>query len=434
MSSDNAAFLVTRTIAAALLIGLFGFALHMEPANAQQHEVTMNEPSSTRVVDHGRAVARLFAPGPVDPTWFTPDFLAAVPATRVDAIVEELTADFGAFVAARVTDGEGVAELERALVPVSISLDGEGRIAGLLLRPPEPTGGEVTSIAERIAGAAQGEVAVLATEQITELAPEADAGAWSDRVVMRADAPMAVGSAFKLAVLRAYEDAVEAGTLRRADVTDLTEGDRSLPSGVLHTLRPGTPVTLEVLAGLMIAHSDNTATDALIRVVGRDAMEAISPRNRPFLTTAELFKLAAVGNEAHRAAYAAGDEAERRTVLRALAAMPLPRVDAIRPRATWQDAEWFMTARELCALLVSLRDAPALNGVPQPLVAVEGWPWVGFKGGSEFGVLNLSAAGTTPDGRTICAVVTANAAEAQPDDRLALLFGALFRRLAGQGE
>ena len=64
------------------------------------------------------------------------------------------------------------------------------------------------------------------------------------------------------------------------------------------------------------------------------------------------------------------------------------------------------------------------------MVERDGWSWVGFKGGSEFGALNHpSAAGTTPDGRTACAVVTANGDAAQPDDRLAMLFGALLRTL-----
>lgn len=378
------------------------------------------------VVDPQSAIARLFEAGPVRSEWFTPNFLAAVPAAQVDAIIGSLTADFGGFVEVRVQGTEGTVRLERALVPVTVTLDAEGRIAGLLLRPPEPLGSDARTIAERLANAAVGDVAILVNE-------EASPHAWRDRVADRADEPMAVGSAFKLVVLTAYEDAVAAGTLGRADVVELTEADRSLPSGVLQTLRTGTPVTLEALAGLMIQHSDNTATDALMRVLGPDVLEAISPRNRPFLATAQLFKLIATGGEERRAAYAAGDAAERRAILTELADVPLPDASNLQPRATWRDAEWRITARELCDLLVSLRDAPALNGRPEPLVAPlvdrDGWSTVGFKGGSEFGVLNLSATGTTPDGRTVCAVATANGKTAQPEDRLALLFGALLRTL-----
>ncbi|CAO3457509.1 hypothetical protein [Azospirillum argentinense] len=91
-----------------------------------------------------------------------------------------------------------------------------------------------------------------------------------------------------------------------------------------------------------------------------------------------------------------------------MAGVPLPSPSDLLPRATWRDAEWYLTARELCGLLLELRDAPALNGSPEPLVAVEGWRWTGYKGGSEVGVLNLSAAGITADGRVVCAILTAN--------------------------
>ena len=409
-----------RRIATLALVGAAAFVAPSAPPlmpTAAAQEV---------VIDPQPAIARLFEAGPARSEWFTPDFLAAVPTAQVDVIVGSLTADFGGFIEARIEGTEGAVRLERALVPVSVTLDAEGRIAGLLLRPPEPLGSDARAIAERFVEAAVGTIAILASE-------EASPHAWRDRVEDGADEPMAVGSAFKLVVLRAYEDAVASGTLGRADVIELTEADRSLPSGVLQTLRPGTPITLEALAGLMIQHSDNTATDALIRALGTNVLEAISPHNRPFLTTAHLFKLIATGGEERRAAYATGDAAERRAILTELAEVPLPHASDLQPRATWKDAEWRITARELCDLLVSLRDAPALNGRPEPLVAPlverDGWSWVGFKGGSEFGVLNLSAAGTTPDGRTVCAVATANGETAQPEDRLALLFGALFRTL-----
>ena len=265
----------------------------------------------------------------------------------------------------------------------------------------------------------------------------AGSSAWRDRAADGADRPMAAGSAFKLLVPRAYEDAVARGDLGRADVTLLTEADRSLPLGVLQTLRPGTPVALKSLAGLMIQHSDNTATDALMRVLSTEALEAISPRNRPFLTTVQFFKFISAKAEDRRAADAGGDVAGRRAILKELADDPLPEGSDIQPHPTWGDAEWRITARELCDLLASLREAPALNGRPEPLLAGllkrDGWSWVGFKGGSGFGVLNLSAAGITPYGRTVCAVLTANGEAAQPEDRLAVLFAAMLRSLANWG-
>ena len=393
-----------------LLFGSFALA---------QTQETMTDPQT--------ALNRLFTAESTDASWFTPEFLASVPTSRMDAILTGMKEDFGGFVAAQVEDIEGTMELERAVVPVSITLDGAGRIAGLLFQTPEPLGGDIAGIANRIAESGVGQTSILVTYRSKT---ETGEGAWRDHFAMGADEPMAVASAFKLAVLRAYEDAIASGEMRRTDVIELVEADRSLPTGVLQTLRPGTPVTLETLAALMIQHSDNTATDALIRVLGRERIEAISSRNRPFLTTAELFKLASIGSETERGSYAAGDEAARRDILEVIADMDLPTLNKIRPRATWQDVEWFLTARELCALLETLQEAPALNGAEEPLIASEEWSWTGFKGGSEFGVLNLSAAATTQDGRTVCVVITANGQETQPNDRLSLLFSTLFRQLA----
>lgn len=371
------------------------------------------------------AIIHLFSEAPILPEWFTEEFVEAVPPPRMQSIIEGLTADFGGLVSVQMDGRTGTIHLESALVPVEITLDGAGRIAGLLFQPPQPTGGTPEDVANLLLQAAPGEVAVMAAERSSD-------DTWRMHAAHRSTEPMAVGSAFKLAVLRAYEDAIDRGSLSRDDVVTLEAQDRSLPSGVLQTMQAGVPITVEALAGLMIQHSDNTATDALIRVLGRDAVEALSPRNRPFITTAELFKLIAIGGDADRAAFAAGQEGERRQILAELAERPLPDVGDVRLRATWPEVEWMFTAEELCDLLVSLRDAPALNGTPNPVVAAEGWDWIGFKGGSEFGVLNLSAAGVTPDGRVVCAVVSANAMEAQPEERIGMLFGSLFRTLGSQ--
>ncbi len=364
-------------------------------------------------------MSRLFSEPALEAAWFAPAFLSAVSLDRVTALVTGLKDDFGGLVAVHLAAQGGHVELERAEVPFTVTLDASGRIAGLFFGPPKPNGSAPAELAERIGKTAVGQAAVLVRVDGVEL------------VALNADVPMAVGSAFKLLVLKAYEEAIRTGRLDRDDVVLLDAADRSLPSGVLQRLAPGTPVTVELLAGLMIQQSDNTATDALIRLLGREAMERLSPRNSPFLTTGELFRLASRSAEARRAAYGAGTGEERREILAGLSGTPLPSTPDLPPKATWREAEWFLTTRELCDLLLSLREAPALNGVPDPLVTVEGWPWTGYKGGSEFGVLNLSAAGTTADDRKVCAVLTANGEQPQPEGRLAMLFSTLFRA-AGQ--
>ncbi|MEM6679670.1 MAG: serine hydrolase, partial [Pseudomonadota bacterium] len=359
------------------LTTLLATVLGSAEATAQQGSIADPSPTVAPALSPAIAVERLFVERPIPAAWFTGDFVAAVPPDQVGAIVAGLVADFGALVEVDLEKGVGTVALERASVPVTVHLDAGGRIAGLLFGPPVPTAADPTAIADQIAEAAVGSAAVLALVDGVSI------------VARHADRPMAVGSAFKLFVLAAYEAAIADGRLARDQVVTLLETDRSLPSGVLQTLAPGTPVTLEVLAGLMIHQSDNTATDALMRVVGRDAVDAAMPRGAPTLTTAELFKLKTQGDGARRQAFAAGDEAARRTIIDALAKLPLPAPHQIETAATWREAEWFATPQELCTVLLAHRAAPALGGAPNPLVAQHDWPWTGFKGGSEFGVLAL---------------------------------------------
>lgn len=367
------------------------------------------------------AVERLFGATTPEANWFTEAFVAAVPPQQVSAIVDGLVSDFGAFLAVRISDGVGKVQLERADIPVKITIDTSGRIAGLLFGSPVPTAADPAVIADQIEATATGTVAMLAIiggETIVD---------------RRADRPMAIASAFKLFVLAAYEAAIAEGRLTRDHIVEVVERDRSLPSGVLQTLAPGTPVTLELLAGLMIQHSDNTATDILMRVIGRDDIDRLMPQGGPTPTTAELFKLKAVGYAARREAFAIGDESARRAILEKLEFEPLPAAHQLEVGATWSEVEWFATPRELCRALMDQRAAPALNGIPSPLAARDNWRWTGFKGGSEFGVLALSMAGVSPEGQRACAVVVTNGDDAQPDDRLILLTSALFRSLAPKG-
>jgi hypothetical protein len=145
--------------------------------------------------------------------------------------------------------------------------------------------------------------------------------------------------------------------------------------------------------------------------VGREAIEAsleslgmADPRrNRPFLTTRELSLLKWGIPKADRDDYLAGDSAARRRFLDT----PLPRTNATQlplvatPVAVDQ-LEWFASAADLCKVHVALQELakqPAVSTIrsmlsTNPGVGIEidrsTWTYVGFKGGSEAGVLALS--------------------------------------------
>lgn len=79
-------------------------------------------------------------------------------------------------------------------------------------------------------------------------------------------------STIKLAILIALHQAVDAGRLRLDELRPAQPGQRAQGSGVLTWLTPGLALTLADHAYLMIAISDNTASNVLIDAVGIDVI------------------------------------------------------------------------------------------------------------------------------------------------------------------
>lgn len=368
-----------------------------------------------------RALERLFVERPVQPDWFAPAFLAHVSAPQVQAIVDQLMGTLGRFERVEREGASHVVVLERGLVPAQVTLDDQGRFMGLFFQAPRArAAGDSSRSAVREAVAAfeelPGRVSVVVVEdgQIRE--------------ALAADQPMAVGSAFKLAILAALADQIRSGHRHWDDVVHLEPQWKSLPSGILQSWPDGAPLTLYSLAALMISVSDNTAADTLLHLVGRETVEALAPRNRPFLSTREAFVLKAPQNEALLARYRAGDEAERRALLPEIGKQPLPGVETFMGEPRALDVEWFFTGTELCALMERVRDLP-LMGINPGVARPEDWTSVAFKGGSEPGVLNLTTALTARDGRRLCVAATWNDDKALDEMRFISLYSLLLDAL-----
>jgi hypothetical protein len=225
----------------------------------------------------------------------------------------------------------------------------------------------------------------------------------------------AIGSAFKLWVLDAVAEEVAHGRLSWAQVVPL--GPRSLPSGVTQNWPEGVPVTVETLAIQMISISDNTATDTLIRLVGRERVEARVAASghsqpaalHPLLTTSDAFRLK-LAPQATRDSFAHADEAGRLQIVNALPAG----IDAAQTDMTGlagampvaiDSIEWFASPADMVRVLDMLRR----RGDPQVMAILGVAPGIppelrrsfttaGFKGGSEAGVLNLSWVLRRPSG------------------------------------
>ena len=215
------------------------------------------------------------------------------------------------------------------------------------------------------------------------------------------DQVLAIGSTFKLYLLGAV-----VGQGRPWDeVVTLTDDHKSLPSGVLQAWPNGSPVTVHTLASGMISISDNTATDHLLHYLGRSVVESQlavmghknPERSWPMLTTMEMFKIKSDAKLLRE--YIKSDVAQRRHTLdgrvKSMTSVDVAPYPDGTPIAI-KDVEWFASAADLCRAMDWFRrtndkkalDILAINpGVP---MMKNEFDYVGYKGGSEPGVLNFT--------------------------------------------
>ncbi|HLN14839.1 MAG TPA: serine hydrolase [bacterium] len=95
-----------------------------------------------------------------------------------------------------------------------------------------------------------------------------------DTIAVNADDPYQMASVFKIPILAELLCQVEAKQRSLDDRVVLTDAMKSPGSGVLKELSAGTSLTLKDFATLMIIVSDNTATDMLLGLVTKDAVNA----------------------------------------------------------------------------------------------------------------------------------------------------------------
>lgn len=362
------------------------------------------------------AIGQVYATPSTSQPLFSLRFLQMVPFGQIEAAISAQRSQYGAALAIRET-GEGY-EIETPThrIPVRITLDADGKIDGLLFQPAQRL---TASISETL-------------DFLTAVPGTVSYAIMRDGDVLHARGAkerLAVGSAFKLAVLAVLADAIDAGTRKWDDVMHLEDHDRSLPSGRLQDFPAGSPFTLHTLASVMIAESDNTATDMLIRLLGRGpVVDRLGAET--VLTTREFFTLKADPALAKR--YAEADRDGRLAIAKEIAGRGLPE-PALVTGPHDEGVEWYVSNMTLCALASSVRTLDVFRINPGPVDAGR-WRSVAYKGGSETGVLNLTAALTRPDGRILCASVTINSDTAIDVAEVTGLFSRLTDQLATELE
>ncbi len=328
-------------------------------------------------------------------TLFSPEFLKSVPSARIAQLFKQLHTQAGPCTSFRVVADDSPAlgviefvcgEQTRVVAIVNIQRAEPHKIVGIRFDPPKPYRESIDDVADEMRKL-RGKTSLLVQRigdrplTVVELNP---------------DAPLAIGSAFKLYVLAAM-----ASQSRDAWTKTVTLRDdlKSLGAAGLEGWKAGAPITIHTLASLMISRSDNTATDHLIDFLGRQEIERTAAslgnrRNLPFLSTAEAFKLKASPDLRKR--WIDGDEAARRKLLAGpVREMSREGLEFPATPAAIDQIEWFASVKELCGLVPqfirfpeTLREILAIN--PGMRYRRSAWKYVGFKGGSETGVLNAT--------------------------------------------
>lgn len=334
---------------------------------------------------------------------FNPAFLAAVPPEQLATVLSSLKTQFGeaqAVVAVRPMDARAASidiRFDKAVVTFTIGVL-ESRLSGLFITGTRTEGDSLAKITTDLA-ALPGRTGLI-VQKLT--------GAGAETIVSRnADDRFAIASVFKLYVLAEIDRAVRAGERRWSDVLPLTQ--KSHPSGIAQDWPDNAPMTLQTLATLMISISDNSATDTLVAAIGPKKLAAIvrasghaQPSDLiPLLSTQQVTGLKMSANAALRDRFLAADDTQQTRLLEeAGETLRLKNLDlSVYTGGPNQidTIEWFASPADIARLLAMLeRDAdPVTRAILKvnpgiPPVSAGRWAYLGYKGGSEPGIMGMS--------------------------------------------
>ena len=339
---------------------------------------------------------------------FSSEFLAVVPAEKLSGIFGALTEQFGRAVRVKSvtlknsSSGAISIEFEKNVVALmDLSIDpASSLVNGLLITSTENSASSLEDLV--------GEMKKVPGQTGLTIV-RLDGNTLKPLVSHNADKQFAIGSTFKLYVLAELVRSIEMGQRHWTDVVELNQA--SLPSGTLQSWPQGSPLTLHSLASFMISISDNTATDQLIETLGREPIEKMmmatgnsNPmRSFPFLKTLELFKIKGEPQPNFATNYAAKSPDERRKLLATgVAAFPKEKINLgfLAKPSHIDTLEWFASPNDLARVMNWLRLHSTVpndktRGVLSinkalPDAEVSQWQYVGYKGGSETGVMSMT--------------------------------------------
>lgn len=432
-----------RTVFSAIILGALTFSPNSVCAQAQTQaraSATIIDPAKATDTRISELPAILAGELAYD-EFFAPSFLAAVPEEQLKALSEQLIVEHGQPLRILSVTPHGPSsatikiEYQRSIATADISVEPASphKVVGLLIKGFEVKGDSLAKVNAAFA-ALPGNAGYL----VEKIRPDGIREHIAGRHV---DQQFAIASTFKLYVLAELGAQVAAGQRKWTDIVPLSVNSYSSPA--TQNWPRNTPVTLQTLATWMISVSDNAATDALMGVLGREAIEKrlamIGHRNPdkalPMLTTVEAFALKS--NPALRKAYETGSESRQRALLsQETVELGFDRINMVAlgsgPVAI-DTIEWFASPHDIGTLMIHLRniendtvrDILSVNKGIAPSSAAK-WQYLGYKGGSEPGVISMSFLAQSKSGEYYAITGSWNNAAASVDNAA---FAALMTRL-----
>lgn len=400
-------------------------------------------------------VADVLTAGTIEPAEyeanFTTEFTDNVPYEEFNAVVGQISAtgetwSVGEFEERDGLNGTALIEGDEGVTvraDMTLELVVPYRISGLLIQPSEPPALEnppqtYAEAGERLSDHGTVEAAVFAVE----------GGACTPVFETGSSGPVPVGSAIKLYVLAAVADAVETGELGWDTEIPIQDELKSIPTGTLQDEEAGTIYSVRQFAEAMISFSDNTATDHLIDLVGRSAVEEAlgaygmtdPSLNIPFMDTLDLAALKVGPASGLATQWLEADQEGRRALLEQVSDITpsdIPVAEFTEPVLPDQ-IEWFATTADMCRVLAALyaKGEPLTQILTiNPGIPDEGgnFETVAFKGGSEPGLISMNWLVEMGDGRRFVLSSSVLNPESTVDElEVTLLLGAMRDLIAAE--
>lgn len=374
---------------------------------APQSAFAQNIPVSAGLNARAQGLIALFNKQTSYESYFASNFLEAIPPAQLDSIIDNVNNQYGR--AVRVLSitpdnnngGTITLQFERAVATILLYTDNRSpfQVTGLRLQGFAIANDNYQAIINEIstlAGNANFAIHRLnAGNNIQYIAGYND------------DAHLAIASVFKLYILSELADQIASGQRRWSDVARLTP--KSTNNGGTQNWPEGAPLTLQSLATLMISISDNNASDALLRHIGRSNVErqvqqighSKIDKILPFLSTAELFTLKMRANKKLRERYIQASESEQQRLLiqntRSLTIENYNPTEFGNGPLFIEDIEWFASPEDIARLMNKLRQSR--DPIVREILSINSgiaigdaqkWNYLGYKGGSEPGVMSMS--------------------------------------------